>query len=182
MFHSNTEKLKKLFHISLDLYLGYSIIIMLLDSNIKLLASSTTFIPRPLVFRPSWNRAPPRGKKARKKIGEQSEPSEGLGRGKSCAFPTFSTKERSLVPSYSHFKIQRESKGTRDSNLRVRDVGSAMCSYLLWIVWISDFHGPSVLSPSCRGVPVSKDKKHFARWLFVNTIRDFSGLKNVFLD
>ena len=129
-FTATQKSLKKLFHISLDLYLGHSIIIVLLDSNIKRLASSTAFIPRPLIFRPSWNQAPPRGKKACKKIGEQSEPSEGLERGKRCAFPAFPTKERSLVPGYSHFKIQRESKGIRDAILRVGDVGPAMCSYL----------------------------------------------------
>ena len=128
-FTATQKSLKKLFHISLDLYLGHSIIIVLLDSNIKRLASSTAFIPRPLIFRPSWNQAPPRGKKACKKIGEQSEPSEGLGRGKSCAFKR--------VPSFPHWsqatlisKFKRESKGIRDAILRVGDVGPAMCSYL----------------------------------------------------
>ena len=44
-FTATEKSLKELFDISLDLYLGHSIIVVLLDSNIKRLASSTAFIP-----------------------------------------------------------------------------------------------------------------------------------------
>ena len=107
MFHSNTEKLTKtFFHISLDLYLGHSIIIVSLDSDIKRLASSTAFIHWPLILTPSWNQAPPRGKKACKKNWRARRAELGTGEGEELRafFPTFPTRKRSLVPGYSHFK------------------------------------------------------------------------------
>ena len=63
-FTATQNSLQKLFfHISLDLYLDHSIIIVSLDSDIKRLASSTAFIQWPLIFTPRWNQAPPRRKK-----------------------------------------------------------------------------------------------------------------------
>ena len=107
VFHSNTEKLTKtFFHTSLDLYLGHSIIIVSLDSDIKRLASSTAFIQWPLIFKPRWNQAPPRGKKLASKASRARD--WGGGRAEHLFSPlsplTFPTTERSLVPGYSHFK------------------------------------------------------------------------------
>ena len=123
-FTATQKSLQKLFfHISLDLYLDHSIIIVSLDSDIKRLASSTAFIHWPLILTPSWNQAPPRGKKACKKNWRARRAELGTGEGEELRafFPHFPHQGEEPGPRLLSF--QRESKGTRDA-------GPAMCCHL----------------------------------------------------
>ena len=169
MFHSNTEKLTKtFFHISLDLYLDHSIIIVSLDSDIKRLASSTAFIQWPLIFTPRWNQAPPRRKKLASKA---SRARTGEGKELSTFFPHF-------PPNFPHYweepgprllSFQRKSKGTHDA-------GPAMYSHLSWIVRIKRFPGTFSSIPKWSWCPCRVWRRNTPA-LALYTIGDVSGLK-----